>query len=145
LGAAHGFEIPFVFGHWQLGPYSERLFNENNRAGREALSETMMAYWTEHAFSGGPGRGRDGRRPRWTRWGDGPGGEAYVVLDSEAGGGVRMAAGALTRERLLERLDADVRLLSRSRRCGLVKAMTRWSKQVTEQDYQERCPRYPGP
>jgi len=26
IGAAHGFEIPFVFGHWNLGSSSHRLY-----------------------------------------------------------------------------------------------------------------------
>ena len=80
IGAAHGLEIPFVFGHWELGRTGRVLFDESNRAGREALSAMMMSYWAEFAYSGDPGRGRDGTLPRWAPWQDG--GETYAVLDT---------------------------------------------------------------
>jgi para-nitrobenzyl esterase len=36
-GAGHGFEIPFVFGHWFLGPSADVVFTDDNAPGREAL------------------------------------------------------------------------------------------------------------
>ena len=42
LGAAHGFEIPFVFGHWDLGSQGKLLFSAANEPGRAALSQQMM-------------------------------------------------------------------------------------------------------
>ncbi|MEN8160768.1 MAG: carboxylesterase family protein, partial [Myxococcota bacterium] len=65
IGAAHGLEIPFVFGHWDVGPETSSLFNFLNRSGREALSAAMMSYWAEFAYTGSPGRGRAGDLPEW--------------------------------------------------------------------------------
>ena len=56
LGAAHGFEIPFVFGHFDLGKGGRRL-DRREPAGREELSAKMMAYWAQFARTGKPGRG----------------------------------------------------------------------------------------
>jgi para-nitrobenzyl esterase len=50
LGAAHGFEIPFVFGHWQLGREANVLFTDGNAAGRAELSRKMMSYWAVSAW-----------------------------------------------------------------------------------------------
>ena len=55
VGAAHGFEIPFVFGHWDLGPMSRRLFTAENAEGRDRLSGEMMSYWAQFARAGEPG------------------------------------------------------------------------------------------
>ena len=89
IGAAHGFEIPFVFGHFDLGPTGNISFTEENAPGREALSKAMRSYWAAFAYDGDPGRGRDGDLPAWGAWD--PDGDRYVVLDTEAGGGIRMS------------------------------------------------------
>ena len=34
LGASHGFEIPFVFGHFDIGPESRFLFDADNEPAR---------------------------------------------------------------------------------------------------------------
>jgi para-nitrobenzyl esterase len=65
FGASHGFEIPFVFGHWDLGPDSMLIFGGGSREGRETLSGQMMSYWAEFAYSGSPGQGRGGDLPEW--------------------------------------------------------------------------------
>ena len=64
LGAAHGFEIPFVFGHWNLGPTSTLLFTEENETEREALSRMMRSYWVQFATTGSPAKGFVGDLPR---------------------------------------------------------------------------------
>ena len=58
LGACHSMEIDFVFGNkiW-LG---ERVFNEKNRAGRVALSNAMIDYWSQFANTGNPNRDKSG-------------------------------------------------------------------------------------
>src|SRR5262245_5887549 len=79
LGAAHGLEIPFVFGHWNLGPTSSSMFNAANEPGRVALSEAMMAYWARMAYDGDPGTG-GGTHPQWQAWSNEPGGARTFVL-----------------------------------------------------------------
>lgn len=86
MGAAHGFELPFVFGDFGDLWGIPLLFTEENEAGRLALSAAMMSYWGEFAHSGSPGRGRNGDLPAWPAWGD-TGGIA-LRLDTAAAGGL---------------------------------------------------------
>jgi para-nitrobenzyl esterase len=109
LGASHAFEIPFVFGHFELGREGNRLWTEENAPGRKALSAAMMSYWAQFAWTGDPGTGRRNELPRWSAWdASGDGRPTFVVLDTPAGGGVRMVADhALTKEAVVAAIDAD--------------------------------------
>jgi para-nitrobenzyl esterase len=70
VGAAHGIEIPFVFGDFQSNGY-DFMFTAENAAARTALSDAMMSYWAAFAYYGDPGRGMDGDLPLWQAWADG--------------------------------------------------------------------------
>jgi para-nitrobenzyl esterase len=126
IGAAHGLEIPFVFGHWDLGPETRTLFTAWNREGREALAAAMMSYWAEFAYRGSPGRGRAGELPEWKPWDPTPGAPKYAVLDTPAGGGIRMASETWTLERVVADVLADPRLSRARDRCGVLHALARW-------------------
>jgi para-nitrobenzyl esterase len=125
LGAAHAFEIPFVFGHWDLGPEGEMLFDEENAPGRVALSDAMMSYWSEFAYSGDPGRGRDGSLPTWSAWGAAPGQEKYIVFDTAPDGGVRMASETVTLAEIAAELAGDTHG-DAAERCALRTQLTLW-------------------
>jgi para-nitrobenzyl esterase len=127
LGAAHGFEIPFVFGHWDLGRNARFLFDEANRSGREALSTMMMSYWTEFSLTGDPGRGRDGTLPRWAPWQED--GEKYVVLDTPAAGGVRMATDSERLDDLAAAILADGSYENERERCAALASLHDWSRE----------------
>ncbi len=109
IGASHGFEIPFVFGRFELlGPFTQFVFDAENAPGRYELSSAMMSYWAEFATSGDPGRGRGGKLPRWERWSEAkPDAPRFMILDTTAGGGLRMSSQALTQADLLERMKDD--------------------------------------
>jgi len=150
LGAAHGFEIPFVFGHWDLGRAASVLFSDRNAPGREELSRKMMSYWAEFAYSGAPGRGRAGRAgelPLWKPWNPRPGTKKRLVLDTDADGGVRMASGTLSRADVVRAVDADPRLADQRARCGVYHALASWSRGMTPEEYptagSQGCASYP--
>jgi para-nitrobenzyl esterase len=135
VGAAHGLEIPFVFGHWDVGPETFSLFNSFNRSGREALSDAMMSYWAEFAYHGSPGRGRAGDLPEWLAWdGTSEGAPKYAVLDTEEGGGIRMASETWTLERVVERVLADSRLERVRDQCAVLASLARWDD-LSEEAY----------
>jgi para-nitrobenzyl esterase len=134
IGAAHGLEIPFVFGHWDVGPESGSLFTRWNREGREALAAAMMSYWAEFAHTGSPGRGRRGELTEWARWNPTLGAPKYAVLDTPAGGGVRMASETYTMERVVAEVVADPRLESARERCSVLHALARWDD-LSAEDY----------
>ncbi|MFQ5416229.1 MAG: carboxylesterase/lipase family protein [Myxococcota bacterium] len=130
FGASHGFEIPFVFGHWQIGPSTDKIFTRGNEPGRLALSEQMMSYWTEFARSGAPGRGRDGTLPEWLAWDPAPDGHKTLILDTPAGGGARMGSAPVTVESVLAEIAADPRLETQRERCFVYRQIAKWDEDL---------------
>jgi para-nitrobenzyl esterase len=118
LGAAHGLEIPFVFGHFRFGDETtaELIFDEADEPGRRFISDAMMSYWAEFAYAGAPGRGRSGGLPEWSAWGSDVG--QFLVFDTPADGGLRMSADTLTTQALLARLEGDTDL-DQAEKCEL--------------------------
>jgi len=127
VGAGHGLEIPFVFGHWNVGPESNRLFVPWNSGGRETLAQQMMSYWANFAYTGAPGTGRAGDLPDWTPWvggsGDAP---RYMVLDTPDDGGLRMESEVWTIEKVVASVLEDPRLEEPKHRCGVLASLTWW-------------------
>jgi para-nitrobenzyl esterase len=120
LGAAHAFEIPFVFGDFEI-PLLRSLYAEDDLPSREKLSRAMMSYWAEFAASGAPGRGKAGDLPAWSAWDESePASERFLVFDSEAGGGIRMSPEAVTANSLVTRMLADERFASSEERCAFL-------------------------
>jgi len=107
LGAAHGLEIPFVFGHWNIGPQSDLLFGEHGAAERIELSAAMMSYWANFAHTGKPDRGRQGNLPNWKPWDSVPGEPKMMILDSANDSGLRMTNTEVNREFLVEELTKE--------------------------------------
>jgi para-nitrobenzyl esterase len=121
IGAAHGLEIPFVFGHWDLGRAARVLFSDGNLAGREALAKQMMSYWAEFAYAGDPARGRDGALPEWQGFREASAENGhFLVLDTEAGGGLRMSDQTVRTQDIVDRVLADASFRNEAERCELL-------------------------
>lgn len=133
VGAGHALEIPFVFGHYDLGPEGNVIFTSDNEAAREDLSANMMSYWAEFARSGSPGRGNQRELPEWTAW-DPSSAEApkFMILDTPAGGGLRMSSEVVTAETLIAQVESDPRLGSGEARCGTYREVERWLDGIGE-------------
>ena len=69
-GATHGLDVPFVFGHLDLGPefFQLPLIKEQSLQSFNALAAIMMSYWAAFADRGEPGTGRNGELPSWDPW-----------------------------------------------------------------------------
>ena len=100
LGAAHGVELPFVFGQFQFDEETAArlLFDEENAPGRRFVSDAMMSYWAEFAYRGKPGQGRARALPLWEPW---AGGKRFMVFDTPESGGVRMMTEATNEQSIL--------------------------------------------
>jgi len=145
LGASHGFEIPFVFDHWDLGPQSFALFTPFNRSGRKTLSDAMRSYWAEFGYAGDPGQGRTGELPRWTPWDDATGDvHRQMILDTEADGGIRMGSELVTMERVLDAVGVDERLDDARDLCIVYRELAAWRGGFDADDYAslEACAEY---
>jgi para-nitrobenzyl esterase len=139
LGAAHGFEIPFVFGHFDLGRASRLLYSKENEPGRVALSRAMMSYWSEFAANGNPARGRQHDLPLWLPWDDSdPAAPKYMVFDTETDGGIRMANQVVRRVDVLDAIAADTRFQSQEERCGLYQLLAQFGRGLTAEEYRAR-------
>ena len=148
FGAAHGLEIPFVFGHFDLGWATRFLFDEEKRAGFDDLSKSMMSYWAEFAYNGDPARGRDGTEPHWTAWDDSAEGAAkFIVFDSQEGGGLRMAADGVTQDEVIERVATDPRFEGWRERCEVYRGFVGRVALMSEERYESvgegACQAYP--
>jgi hypothetical protein len=85
----------------------------------------MMSYWAEFAWRGDPGRGREGTLPRWTAWQDD--GEKYAVLDTPAGGGVRMASASERLADIAADILADPSFRDAAERCRALAHLGEWT------------------
>ena len=119
MGAAHGLEIPFVFGNFRTGFFADELFDESNNEGRIELSASIRSYWTQFARTGNPGRGRNGTLPRWELWN----GEQKLVFDAKPDGGIRMESAAIDIRTVHLNLWAD-QYLTDDEKCAIYKDMT---------------------
>jgi para-nitrobenzyl esterase len=149
LGAAHGFEIPFVFGHFDLGRQANVIFSKDNEPGRLALSKQMMSYWAEFAYHGAPGRGRDGQQPEWSAWDNSaPTSPKFIILDTPTDGGVRVtSSGTQTAAAVLAAVDTDPRLPTPRDKCMIFHDLVNRSRTFTKKNYptagKNGCKEYP--
>jgi para-nitrobenzyl esterase len=136
IGAAHGMEIPFVFGHFDLGRAGNVLYTEQNLAGREALAKEMMSYWAEFAYTGDPGRGRDGALPEWQGFREEARGTGhFLLLDTAAGGGLRMSDETIRTQDLVDEILADASFASEEERCRILAGISERSPTWREASY----------
>ncbi len=124
FGAAHAFELPYVFGNFPN--YTRLLLSQDNPAPRLELSASMMSYWANFAYTGSPGQGRDTNEIAWTLWQNGsPNQDRIMILDSSSGGGIRMSSERLSVEDIKQRLFSDRRFRDQEEYCEGYKTLFR--------------------
>ncbi|MFM7144685.1 MAG: carboxylesterase/lipase family protein [Alphaproteobacteria bacterium] len=145
LGATHGFEIPFVFGHSDLGRAGNVIFEQRSEPGREALSRAMRSYWAQFARSGDPGRGSRDDLPHWAPWQpDGP--SKTLVLDTPESGGIHMTPIEESMPAIVAAVGDDPRVPTPEARCSVFAEMTRWGRGFGREDYlRAGCGAFPLP
>ena len=109
IGAAHALEILFVFGSFDSYIVKNYLFADGSYLAGKKLSDQIQSYWAEFAYTGNPGKGRDGSLPKWSAW-QASLGPKYMVLDSENDQGLYMSEEEYTQDYLLNKLSSDDRL-----------------------------------
>ena len=137
LGAAHGLELPFVFGTLRLNGAERYVFDPERAEDDRQLADAITSYWTRFAATGDPGRGREGELPDWHRWDPGVG--SFLVLDSRHGAGLRMSDDTVTRAGVIAQVARDTRFESDAERCEIYRGFVEWSRTMTAEDYAARC------
>jgi len=108
IGAAHSTEMAFIFGDWDVGFIpGDALYHEATNPGRDELSAAMMSYWSNFAYTGETGRGRDGDLPVWQPWRNGESNPKTLILDSANDGGIRMMDEEVTLESIKAQFMAE--------------------------------------
>jgi len=130
LGAAHGLEIFFVFGYFPKP--MKLIFPDSTLEEVKLLSNAMMSYWAEFAYTGNPGNGRNGEEPDWLPWRMDSSGH-FNILDTDLSGGIRMDQQVLFIEEIKAEFFADQSYRSREERCwGYRAAFSNFSFDQTE-------------
>jgi para-nitrobenzyl esterase len=121
IGASHGLDVPFVFGHRHLGPEFIQLglFNAAASESYNALSAAMMSYWSQFALTGDPGTGRASELPRWQPW-DVSEHSGSLLLNSTGHGGIHMSHVIVEKKDLVNSFVEGARFGSREDRCRLL-------------------------
>ncbi len=115
LGAAHALEIAFVFGDFESGLGLSYIYPDD--AAQWALSDSMMSYWSEFAYTGNPGRGRDAEQVPWQAWGTD--GLRSLILDTASDGGIRMTDEEVTLQSIRDELLADDGFTDPAAQCAI--------------------------
>jgi para-nitrobenzyl esterase len=83
------------------------MFPEEAKPYRDGLSKSMMSYWANMAYTGNPGRGRDGKEVQWMPWENGKGKPKMMIFDTSRDGGIRMSDFEITPENFKAEFMAD--------------------------------------
>jgi para-nitrobenzyl esterase len=110
LGACHAMDVPFFFGNWNFfDVLSGMVFNEQNRPGREALSNDMQAYVAQFVRTGDPSPDGSGL-VEWTPWSNAAGDPKCVLLNADLNtASIAMSTVEVTEGDVTARIDAEVR------------------------------------
>ncbi len=121
FGAAHGFEMPFVFGRFEhLGRADRLLFQKNTLSDREALSRAMGGYWASFVRDGVPSCTG---APAWPVYGESGG--SFMRLDTASDGGIEVINDADSLDALVADMKMDPRI-DDAKRCMIVEEMGNW-------------------
>ena len=150
MGAAHGLEIAFIFGNFGgIAPGFGDLYDEDRIPARDVLSRSMMSYWAEFAYSGDPGRGRDGAEVPWQPWNNAPNTDKMIIFDTAQDGGIRMSSEEVTLASLKAQLLADTTFADQAERCLTYVRLFRGTEAFQPAEYAglgggEGCAAYPA-
>jgi para-nitrobenzyl esterase len=120
LGACHSMDIPFFF-NLDSCLVPDAVFTEENRQGRKALTNAIMAYVAQFVRTGDPNkRGPD--LPKWEPWSNDVGGPKCILFDVDGDvTDIKMIREELTEEGVRARMDA----LPEALRAKLMKGIMR--------------------
>jgi para-nitrobenzyl esterase len=122
MGAAHAFEIPFVFGNF-VTLMSNIIHPESARAARNALSQSMMSYWASFAHYGEPAKGYHGKQVEWATWSNNVEQNRIMIFDTSLDRGIRMSPMKSKMQDLKQNFINETRFNDRKEHCQLYKLL----------------------
>lgn len=113
IGASHIFETPFIF-------------TKQHKQKRKALSDAMISYWTNFAYSGSPNQSNSKNQqhelPEWSKWDNSEQANKFIILNT-GDKGIKMSNEELFESDLKNRLRNDMTISDSIERCILYKTM----------------------
>ena len=148
LGASHGFEIPFVFGHFDMGREGNRHLHRAQRARPQDAVRTDDVVLGAVRLHRGTGARPRRRSAEWT---------AGTVARRRARSSwssirqrvaaLRMSPERVTRETVLADVDADPRLAAQKDKCHVYRILATFSAGLSREQYatagKKGCAEYP--
>jgi para-nitrobenzyl esterase len=135
VGAGHSVEMAFIFGDWDVGFVPKEIMYDPARdSSRDALSNSMMSYWANFAYTGEPGKGRDGQQVEWQPWQSDEGKPKMLVVDTPQDGGIRMSTDQVTPESIKSEFLAD-QFSSQDNLCYTYRATFERMGEFDEEEY----------
>ena len=122
MGAAHAFEIPFVFGNF-VTLMSNVIHPESARAARNALSQSMMSYWASFAHYGAPAKGYHGKQIEWAAWSNNDEQNRIIIFDSSLDRGIRMSPMKSQMQDLKQNFINETRFNDQEEHCQVYKLL----------------------
>ena len=119
-GAAHALEILFLFPAAFDNFIIKNVVIRDSYDGAKKLSDQMLSYWAQFAYTGDPGKGRSNDLPKWKAWSDE---EKYMILDSDEGQGLVMVDNEVTVNSIYNELTNDQRF-TEEEKCQSLFAMS---------------------
>ena len=119
-GAAHALEIIFLFPAAFDNYVIKNIVIKDSYEGVKKLSDQMMSYWAEFAYSGDPGKGRSNNLAQWKAWSES---EKYIILDSEEDQGLVMVDSEVTVDSIFNELPTDEKF-TQDEKCQLLFSMS---------------------
>ncbi|MBT4510692.1 MAG: carboxylesterase family protein [Chloroflexi bacterium] len=109
IGSAHSLDIPFFLGNHSFNVFMTNwVFTEENRPGREALSDAMMAYVAQFARTGNP-NAPESDLPEWKPWNNGIQEPKCILFDAGLDTArIKMSDQELTITNVLGSMKAEV-------------------------------------
>ncbi len=146
MGAAHSLEMAFVLGGFEdkVNDLMGLSFNKKNKAAREQLSQSMMSYWANFAYTSSPGKGRDNTLTEWPAWTPGENTTKAMIFDTEQDGGIRTSNDTSNISQILAQLRVDPRFKDDTIRCKAfetIAAFTPFLYKEIETDINHYCKR----
>ena len=119
-GAAHALEILFLFPAAFDNFIIKNVVIRDSYDGAKKLSNQMLSYWAQFAYTGDPGKGRSNDLPQWRSWSDE---EKYMILDSDEDQGLVMVNNEVTVNSIYNELTNDQRF-TEEEKCQSLFAMS---------------------
>ncbi len=109
VGAAHSLDNPFFLGNPSFNVIMTNwVFTEENRPGREALTDAMMKYVAQFARTGNPNT-TGSEFPEWQPWENGENKPKCILFDADMDHAIiEMSNEELTVEKVMETMKAEV-------------------------------------